>query len=723
MKTTILINLLLITSFISYAQRSKKPWKNGRDRESNYYNYIPKSLNLKTIKEELKGINYNKSSNNAKPIYDRNTQAVISKANGINIAWINYGRDIGVNPNGGKNFRPDLKKFEEVMNFVSSNGGNVIRWWYHTNGSTNPVFDRQQKVKRNPNFFHNDVKAILNLAQQKGIKVQICLWSFDMLKDQWEVDAVANKKLLTQKAYRDAYIKNALLPLVNAVGNHPALYAWEVFNEPEGMTRRYANHWPGFLQKIEMKDIQKFINKVSGAIRRAQPKVKITNGSLGFLTNVEDSEKGFWNAYTDVNLINAGGDQKGYLDFYNIHYYNWAGVNGSPFHNNFNTNKIDKPTVIGEFYPDNLELSGVPNIKAKDLGKRLNEKSWHGSIVWSWTDRTSTVARNNMASIISSFSIRDENTLVADAGKNKSYTDFDNDGYEEVTLNGSNSSYTGSPIKSFVWKNKEKVIGQGKRLTTKLPIGSHKLTLIVTNYNGMSETATVTIEIKENIVDSPVVSVKKFEAEKAMILSEVEVKSDEKASNGSFVYMKEKNGKITWGFNVSNTGEYIVDFRYNIPFGRKKQFLNVNTSYIGELTFEGPQNTWQKKRLRLNLKSGFNTITLTANWGYMYVDFISVETEEEVLAKNSNDVNTTISTKITDEEQQKFYIYPVPAKEHITVKGSLIGDKVNIYNTNGILVLKVLLSLDEEIIDVSTLKKGMYIIEVVTKGRKVFIKE
>ncbi|WP_103068673.1 T9SS type A sorting domain-containing protein [Aquimarina sediminis] len=329
--------------------------------------------------------------------------------NGMNLAWVNYGRDIGVSPASSDiYYRPDLEKFIEAMNFVEEQGGNMIRWWYHTNGATNPVFDTDKKVKPNPSFFHDDVKAILDLAEERELKVQICLWSFDMLKDQWGVDTIANKNILTQDEYMDSYINNALLPLVNFIGDHPALFAWEIFNEPEGMTNKYASHWEGFKERVTMSDIQRFINRTAGAIRRAQPQVRITNGALGFMTNVEDASKEFWNAYSDANLFSQGNDEKGYLDFYNIHYYNWARSKGSPFHNNYDPDKIDKPAVIGEYYPDDLSFDqkkgdqdhDLSTLFATDLGNILLSNQWAGSLVWSWTDRKLPEERNNMAGII-----------------------------------------------------------------------------------------------------------------------------------------------------------------------------------------------------------------------------------------------------------------------------------------------------------------------------------
>ncbi|MBQ4822503.1 RICIN domain-containing protein [Aquimarina sp. MMG016] len=399
-----------------YGQRSQKPWTNSPNYKQDLIEAQKESLNLKHLAKYFEKTNQNNNMDVKNAEKQSSLSGGISFVNGLNLAWIQYGRDVGVDPFFSSNqYHPELNKFGEAMDFVKNQGGNVIRWWYHTNGSTNPVFDNNQTVKPNPSFFHEDVKNILDLAKTKGLKVQICLWSFDMLKDQWGVDASANKKLLTQDYYMNAYINNALLPLVNFIGDHPALFAWEIFNEPEGMTNQYAGHWDGFKERITMSDVQKFVNRTAGAIRRAQPNVKITNGALGFLTNVEDADNGFWNAYSDANLKFQGNDNQGYLDFYNIHYYKWARSKGSPFHNRYDVNKVDKEAIIGEYYPDDLFFGqqggdndhNLSTIRAENLGTAIQNNNWAGTLVWSWTDRSSSNERNRIAAIIKNVSDND----------------------------------------------------------------------------------------------------------------------------------------------------------------------------------------------------------------------------------------------------------------------------------------------------------------------------
>ncbi len=307
----------------------------------------------------------------------------IDFVHGINIAWLDFGKDIGLHPITKKEYHPDWGTLDEIMELTVANGGNVIRWWYHTDGSTNPVFDKNHMILPNPDFFHEDVMGILDMAASKNLRIQICLWSFDMLKAKEGVDAKANKKLLTKDTYYTSYIENALLPLVNYIGAHPGLFAWEIFNEPEGMTNEYASHWEGFAERVMMEDIQRFINRTAAHIRKAQPGVKITSGALGFLSCVNDPAKGYHNRYSDQVLEDIGGEIRGYLDFYNIHYYTWAKKKGSPFHNQYDTKKLDKRAIIAEYYPD-----PIFEVSSEGLVKKLRNNGWHGSIVWSWTDKS-----------------------------------------------------------------------------------------------------------------------------------------------------------------------------------------------------------------------------------------------------------------------------------------------------------------------------------------------
>ncbi|WP_010177250.1 T9SS type A sorting domain-containing protein [Aquimarina agarilytica] len=385
---SLLFTSLAMLSLATVGQTEKQPikedtWHNPINYKQEIIESIKKSPFLKTSPSFL----LQRSATDVKAVA-RPTFPDFEFVNGINMAWDKFSSDIGyeVTPTYTTEYHPNWAHFSNVFESVANSGGNVVRWWFHTDGATSPVFDKNDEfVVENPDFFLTDLKTLLDLAVEKKIKVQICLWSFDMLKGgpgRWRVNSARNKKILTSDAHLQAYLDNSLVPLVKAIGNHPGLYAWELFNEPEGMTTEYASHWPDFTDKVSITDIQKTVNKMASAIRNAQPGVKITNGALGFISGVDNLIFGYHNNYTDARLAEKGGKSDGYLDFYNIHYYDWAKESGSPFHNTFASTNLDKPTIIAEYYPQ--DTFGVT---VDQLGPELINKGWHGTLVWSWTDK------------------------------------------------------------------------------------------------------------------------------------------------------------------------------------------------------------------------------------------------------------------------------------------------------------------------------------------------
>lgn len=254
--------------------------------------------------------------------------------NGINLAWIEFGNDMD-NFNAGR--------FNQALGQVSKAGGNAVRWWIHVNGSHSPQFNNSGYVSGLSSATIPTLKKALDMARKKNVGLILCLWSFDMLQNQGQ-NLDATKKLIEDKKYTQAYIQNALVPMVRAVKGHPALIAWEVCNEPEGMTTTFG--WT--YRRTQMRFVQQFVNLIAGAIHRQDPNALVTNGSWNL--QVVGNVAGCANFYTNEVLIKAGGDELGYLDFYQIHYYpHQNDETTSPFHHPATYWNLDKPILIGEF--------------------------------------------------------------------------------------------------------------------------------------------------------------------------------------------------------------------------------------------------------------------------------------------------------------------------------------------------------------------------------------
>lgn len=298
-------------------------------------------------------------------------------ASGINLAW-------GLDAEGGHNFALDLLElpdytFPQALDELSAAGGNTLRWWLHSNGSYSPEFDNQGRVTGLDSRTIPNLQKVLDMAYERGIVISMCLWSFDMLQDQGQ-NQLHMKQLLEDSTYTRTYINHALIPILSAVGNHPAVLTWEIFNEPEGMTSEFG--WTPV--RTEMKYIQQFINLVAGAIHRYQPEALVSNGSWSFRASTDVG--GNKNYYSDSLLVAAGGDSLGFLDFYQIHYFpEHFGNDLSPFHHPAAHWQLDKPVMIGEFPVTGIKGQVEPAKSTEEAYRYAYENGYAGCLSWSWT--------------------------------------------------------------------------------------------------------------------------------------------------------------------------------------------------------------------------------------------------------------------------------------------------------------------------------------------------
>jgi len=84
---------------------------------------------------------------------------------------------------------------------------------------------------------------------------------------------------------------------------------------------------------------------------------------------------------------------------------------------------------------------------------------------------------------------------VANAGPDQTVIDGDNDGKEQVTLDGSGSTDPDGTIVSYVWREGGLQIATGVKPTVTLSTGTHSITLTVTDDGGLTATDTVIVTI------------------------------------------------------------------------------------------------------------------------------------------------------------------------------------------------------------------------------------
>ncbi|QPC82058.1 PKD domain-containing protein [Phototrophicus methaneseepsis] len=87
---------------------------------------------------------------------------------------------------------------------------------------------------------------------------------------------------------------------------------------------------------------------------------------------------------------------------------------------------------------------------------------------------------------------------VANAGTDQTITDTDNNGSENVMLDGSASTDRDGTIVSYIWTRDGIEIATGISPQVTLPVGIHPITLTVTDDDGLTNTDTVVITVEEN---------------------------------------------------------------------------------------------------------------------------------------------------------------------------------------------------------------------------------
>jgi hypothetical protein len=663
-----------------------------------------------------------------KRIVYNNQQLFLS---GANLAWVSFASDLGPGST-------DFNQFADMMQQVHDHGGNAVRWWLHTNGINTPQFSSDSGFVIGPGTVCiADIKKVLDMAWEREVGVVLCLWSFDMLRSTNGATVLnRNTLLLNDTNYTRRYINNCLIPMVDSLKHHPAIIAWEIFNEPEGMSNEFG--WSD-VNHVPMSSIQQFVNLCAGAIHRADTSALVTNGAWSFyaltdnilakvtpglskLTAAERTRIGTdlkqkyrsnltpneilfhlekiaagpnMNYYSDSRLVNAGGDAKGILDFFSVHYYSSSTpLSTSPFNALAVQWGLSKPIVVAE-YAMETGRGNPPNIAQTALYDTLYHLGYAGSLAWSWTDVQISSQANMLAGMQSMWN--DHRSDVAVNGIAFSWPSI------TITTPPTNASYPDStsltfnvtvsdtmPISLVTFYADTTKIGEVTTPYTassdtsfftfkwnSIPPGSYAVTAVATNSGGHQKVSN-TVQLS---VGTPPMT--KFEAESAALMgSGLTVTSDNTASNNKFVNIatNDTTVKITWYIsNVQASGNYPLAFGYKLNYASpKSQCININGVRVDTVAFTAASTTtWYQKTINVNLVQGNNTIQMQMLWGWMYLDYIALPTS----AVTSVTMTSQIPVKYSLEQN-----YPNPFNPTTTINVSLAkasNVKLVVYNLLG----------------------------------------
>jgi hypothetical protein len=638
-------------------------------------------------------------------------------ASGVNLAWKNFGNDLD-------SF--DETYFAGVFDDIKEAGGNSMRWWLHTNGKNSPTFSADGKVTGIEIKEIIAMRKALDMAYERGIVISMCLWSFDMLQNQGQNQSQM-KQLIENKTYTQTYIDKALIPILQEIGNHPAVMTWEIFNEAEGMTTEFG--WADM--RTQMKYIQQFVNLVAGAIHRNAPGALVSNSGWSF--TAETDKGGNLNYYRDDRLIAAGGDALGTLDFYQVHYYpGYYGNDYSPFHRPASYWGLDKPIVIGEFPMNGIGGKAEPNLTTTECYQRAIAYGYAGVMAWSITDANFggfSNAIEGMAYLKTNYP--EALALTIDPDLNTAPNQIAPLPDINIVMGSTVVVENAVDLKTIFSDEQD-----GNDLTFSIADNGNQLLAMLELVNG----SIVKIVLVENAKGHSEII---FRAQDSDGYSTwATLKLNVQPSNGNLALFKSitssSNEKTETSEKFANDGDkttrwsslYANDQFIDVDLGETKSLNHIKLFWEAaygktyDIQVSDDAESWVTVFTESNGNGGEDDIKIES------VDARYVRMHGKTRATTYGfslwefEVYDDVTTSAGEGPGILIYVYPNPARTAITISvpAAEVNKQIVIYNTVGKTLLHQTLKSTDTIIDISNLPRGFYMISIQQGNRKLLKK-
>jgi hypothetical protein len=296
---------------------------------------------------------------------------------GVNLPWQVYGCDFGANawqPGGGVARPERLEALREAFATLSARGLRWVRWFMLCDGRAGLRVSPGGLPEGLDERFFADADAAVALAAEHGLRLMFVLLNFDWLGQARWVDGVQIRgrgDILKLPKRRAALLETVIEPILERYGRHPAVWAWDVINEPEWATRFGGLGAKGDSLPASAATMRELILDVVAAVRRHTDH-RVTAGLV--------SARG-------LDLV-RGVD----LDFFQLHWYDSV-QDQVPLDDPVATLGLDRPVLMGEFPTVGSARPARAIVEAAHRG------GYAGALAWSLlaSDTASDPARSQVA--------------------------------------------------------------------------------------------------------------------------------------------------------------------------------------------------------------------------------------------------------------------------------------------------------------------------------------
>jgi hypothetical protein len=267
---------------------------------------------------------------------------------GVNYAWAYFGGDFGgISAWSQKGVAGAKAERTAEMTDMKNNGVDVIRWWMFPDLRGDGIkLDGNKTPTGLGATVVDDVLAALDIAAQLDLHIKLTFFSFDnFFSDRTDsgITIVGLQPIVVDSAKRAALIKNAIVPIAQAVESSPnkdRMLMWDVINEPEwsitgsdpygdqAFDPQSTGSGGSTMQTVTFAQMETFVKDVVTALHGAST-APVTVGSAAVK----------WaKAWSQVGL-----------DLYDFHWYGWVDQYFPHTKTPADYGVSDKPVVVGEF--------------------------------------------------------------------------------------------------------------------------------------------------------------------------------------------------------------------------------------------------------------------------------------------------------------------------------------------------------------------------------------
>lgn len=277
---------------------------------------------------------------------------------GLNLPWLDYGGDFGRNawqPDGGLASFPSRRaRLEGTLQSLAERGWRVLRWFLLCDGRAGVRFSPRGDPQGLDDRVFADVDAGLSLASAHGLSVMFAVIDFHWFDKARSVDGVAlggHARTVSDARLRARLLESVLQPLFTRYASEPAVWGWDLCNEPEWAVKR-VSAGRGAVSPAAMRAYL----AETAALARGIVKQPLTVG----LASVRG-----------LDLVRGIG-----LDFYQAHWYDSVEAE-APLAAPVDDLALDRPLILGEYPTKGSQR------KPSAIVSTAREAGWAAALAWS----------------------------------------------------------------------------------------------------------------------------------------------------------------------------------------------------------------------------------------------------------------------------------------------------------------------------------------------------